>query len=407
MNAFSHREIMRNAFDFLPKKYRKAGILTPEKIADTGNYPDYFDDPTKPDAEKKKLDPQWRKYTFYPKGTGTEKLHFFPIGKSHYEKQKLYACMLTRIWKAFANGEYEDFVKYMGCFSHAMGDSTQLAHIGPDFKNKWLSQMLPIPDKPEFASFHYHTTVEAVCGICASLKKPKCLGVSIPEIAWNVAVDAEKGAAYCRRFIIPTIQALFRNDQKTAEKIAAEPVTVAAQMTLNAVWSVLSMEQNAGKTKPVDLRTLPSVDEFHDLVYNGKAVLDGNMVPYKGNFLPGVLRLNGKIRSMPGLGVLPHSGMERARDCFMTFRIPSGVFRRFHVFVGMNAEHGHGAVSFQVELDGKEIWNSGPLTEKDDAVEAELSLGKAEFLTLRVSEADNGNSFWTNHAYWGMPELMR
>ena len=106
--------------------------------------------------------------------------------------------------------------------------------------------------------------------------------------------------------------------------------------------------------------------------------------------------------------MLPHSGMNGPRECYMTWRIPAGVFRRFSAQVGLHAELATtGAVSFHVLLDGREEWCSGRMTAADLAQKIDLPLGGATEMTLQVCDANDGQSFWKNHAFGGEPQLRK
>lgn len=411
MNGLSHPKIMIGAYLSLPEEMRESLNLPLELVGNVGNYPDYFDDPTRPAEQKRQIDPDWEKYTLYPEETGARMLHFFPAPPSEQLKRiGIYTWLLKRMTGALRENNSCDFIKFAGCLSHAMGDATQPAHIGPDSNNVFLSQMLPVPDRPYLKNFHYHTSVEAVNGECGPLPPPRLLGASEAEAAWKIASDAQTAVVYCRRFIVPTIQALFENDLKKAESLAAEPVTIAAELTANALYSAIRIASGEiGELPPADLRKMPPLEEFHDLVYGG-AVPDGNrdVPPNNAPVIPGQLRISGHIETLPGLGMLPHSGMNGERCCYMTWILPQNVFQRFTAFAGMHATLAvGGAAKFRVLLDGECVWSSGRMTAEMDASAVSVELGSASSITLKVLDANNGSSFWRNHAYWGKPELSR
>lgn len=410
MNFTSHANIMLSAYRILPENIRNI-ISQPEELLKTaGNYPDLFDDPTAPEEKKNKIDPDWKKYIVFPENFPAERLHFLPFPQAdQLSRIQIYEYYFMRMIESLKKGNHADFIKFSGCLSHAMGDCTQPAHIGPDSNNVMMSQLLPVPDKPYLKDFHYHTTVEAVVGECAPLKTPVSLGLSPAEAGWKLSCEAQKAAIYCRRFLIPTIQAIFENDTAKAESFAVEPVTIAAQLTANAMFTAYNIAfELPMELPPEDLRILPPKEEFHDLVY-GSAVLDGNkkVPPNNVPVTPGKLRIGGSVVSLPGLGMLPHSGMYDDRMCFMKWTLPENVFKTFRAKVGLHAEIGTGAVEFQVLLDDKLAWSSGRMTNDMEAKECNVSIGNASFLTLKVADANNGTSFWNNHAYWGKPQLFR
>lgn len=410
MNDISHADIMIGACRSLPEKFRAMLNLPEALIGRAGNYPDLFDAPTTPDEKKYAIDPNWKKFIILPETMPAPMLHFIPAPVADtFVRIPVYDYYFRRMITELQAKNYEDFIKFAGCLSHAMGDTTQPAHIGPDSNNLMISHLLPVPDKPELKAFHYHTSVEAVVGKCAGLRSPRLLGLSPAEAAWKLAAEARKAVYYCRRFLVPMILAIFDGDQKRAEELAVEPVTIAAQLSADAIYTACCLAEGAEANLPAeDLRELLPVEEFHDLVYGG-AVLDGNkkVPPNDVPVTPGTLKVNGIVTPMPGLGMLPHSGMYGDRCCFMTWQLPGRIFKTFTAMVGLHAGIGTGAVDFHVELDGKTVWTSGRMDAAADAKECMVELGDAGKLTLRVWDADNGGSFWNNHAYWGHPELNR
>lgn len=410
MNAVSHAGIMRGAFQALPETIRSRINVSEEMIERAGNYPDLFDDPSVPPEKKRETDPQWEKYIVYPEGLPARSLHFVPAPcTEQFPRIPVYEYLLKRMMEAWKNGNFDDFVKFSGCLSHAMGDCTQPAHLGPDPNGQILRELLPVPEIPRLKDFHYHTSVEAVNGKCGPLNAPRLLGETPEEAAWKLACLAQQAVRFCRRFLIPTVEALFENDLEKAERLAQEPVTIAAQLTADALFSAVSLAEGGGGELPdEDLRTLPPVQEFHDLVYGG-AIPDGNkkVPPNNAPVLPGRLLVNGVPTFLPGLGMLPHSGMNGERSCFSRWILPERTFSWFSAKVGLHAEIGTGAVEFLVLLDGKTVWSSGRMTRESGAKECRIALGEARTLTLKVADANNGKTFWDNHAYWAEPLLQR
>lgn len=410
MNETSHANIMLNAYLIQTEELRTKSAIPPTLLRKAGNYPDYFDAPTVSDEKRCVIDPDWKKFIQLPPGLPAERLHFVsaPIADT-FARIPIYDYYFRQMIAELRKKNYHDFIKFAGCLSHAVGDATQPAHIGPDANNLLLSHMLPVPDTPGLENFHYHTTVEAVTGQCADLPPPCLLGLSPQEAAWKLASETRKAIIYCRRFIIPIIQAVFANDQDKAESLAAEPVTIAAQLTADAIHTAYCIaEGTAGDLPDEDLRQLPPIEEFHDYVYGG-VVLDGNkkVPPNNVPVTPGVLKINGENISMPGLGMLPHSGMNGDKVCFMTWQIPRGVFKTFSAWAGLHSQIGTGAVEFRVQLDGITVWSSGKLEGGSEAVKCEIKLYDAEKLTIQVWAAGDESNFWNNHSYWGNPVLNR
>jgi hypothetical protein len=324
--------------------------------------------------------------------------------------------LMSQALDSYQAGNLEDFIKFIGCLSHLFGDTTQAAHLGVNISLDFIAQLMPKPDAPEFDNFHYHTSIEAVTGACGELRSPQLLGTSLEEAAWRLAQRCSQAVIDCRRFIVPILQALFAGEQEKAKELAGPAVTIAAQLTLDALYTILLIGENKisiEQREPlaeIDLRQLQADAAFHDLVYGGPA-LDGNkdVPPNNAPVTPGKLLLaDGTLQQLKGIGVLPHSGMSGPRECRMTYRLPIGVFQRFSALVGMHAELTQdGAGDFVVEADGVEVYRSGRMTAQTVAREIELDIATVEELTLKVEDANDGATFWHNHAFWGRPRFSK
>jgi hypothetical protein len=92
----------------------------------------------------------------------------------------------------------------------------------------------------------------------------------------------------------------------------------------------------------------------------------------------------------------------------MRYGLPAGVFDRFEATVGVHAGlTTRGAVEFVVELDGREAFRSGRLTAADAAVPVSVPLGLSAELVLKVVDANEGTTYFDNHAIWGEPVLWK
>ncbi|MBN8217436.1 MAG: NPCBM/NEW2 domain-containing protein [Spirochaetes bacterium] len=412
MNAEAHFNIYRGAWAAMPEALRQKVPLTDLLLHRAANYPDHFDDPTKDEATKAAIDPDWRRFTEFPEGFDGPRLHFWP----HPPDQQSRWQPITRHWlgravDCFRAGDTASFVKYLGCLSHWAGDVTQSSHL---MDLELLRELMPPPDGRR--DFHYHTDLEAVTGECLPFPAPAFLGGDAEECAWRVSLNHARAMKECRRHIIPTLRAIFLGDEITARAEASRPVTRAAQLSADLILSAWKIAEGAftaeerARLGRVDLASLPPEAEFHDLVYGGP-IAGGNRAvpPNNGPLVAAKLReASGGFSSPPGFGMLPHSGMSGARSAWMRFSLPTGVFRRFTARVGMHAELAvAGAGIFSVILDDREAFRSPRLTGADDAVPVVLDLGGASSLTLVVEDGNEGRSFWKNHGYWAEPELRK
>ena len=379
-------------------------------------YPDLFENPSQTEEKKNKIDTDWKKYILYPDHMKARTMHSWGgEPDDQYERIPLMEHLLDNMLNEYKSGKIVEFMKFAGCLSHLFGDTTQPAHISPDSNLKFLSEMLPCPSLPEFANFHYHTSIEAVTGKCAPLHKPELLGTSVSEVAWVLAKHCQKAVIYCRRFIVPIIEALFDNDLTAAEDASTEPVTIAAQLTADSIYSIMRIADKSYSPKEydsvnkIDLRLFDADESFHDLVYSGP-ILDGNkdVPPYTVPITPAKLKFFDGTKKVKGLGVLPHSGMSGLRECWMTWFLPKDVFMRFSAFVGLHTDLAvGGSASFHVLLNGKEVWSSGRMQKDDFAKKIDIDISKAKSLTLKVCDGNEGKSFWKNHCIWANPVILK
>jgi len=408
---------MIGAFNALPVSWREA--LEPQRplLPQVGNYPDYFDDPSKPDEKKDAIDPEWRRFCLFPSGMEAKCLHHWPHSINEQNAfRPVIEYWLQQAIDAYRANDAVGFVKFIGCLSHYEGDVTQPAHLLNHFNYLTiLREMMPPPST--MSNFDYHVDLERVTGICGPLEPARLLGTSVVEAAWRLAAWNAQAVSEMRRYILPTLQAIFDERKDEAQRLAEPPVTRAGQFTLDLFCTALRLAtgdipeaEKETLARGVDLRVWKADAESHDLVYGGSAILDGSRPtpPAGAPIIPARLRFEDGIRTVRGLGVLPHSGVAGPRECWLRYGLPRGVFTRFEATVGMHSEEtGEGAAEFIVELDSQPQWRSGRRTAQDWAMPISLELGASETITLKVVDANEGRTFWKNHAIWAEPVLLK
>ena len=136
--------------------------------------------------------------------------------------------------------------------------------------------------------------------------------------------------------------------------------------------------------EPAEVKETPYFDQVWR--YRRDTSLDGNP-----------LRLRGRVYRK-GLGV--HS------RCELTYEL-DGKFSRFCTDMGIDDEvRGKGSVVFQVLADGKQVYDSGLVTGKSEAVTLkDISVSGIKRLTLKV---DFGEDFdFCDHADWANARVLR
>lgn len=412
MNDKAHANIMIGAFNGLPEPLRNPLEPYRSMLPVVGNYPDLFDDPTSPDQRKDAVDPNWRRYGRYPAELAGTSMHSWPTPISNQISHRpLLTHLFSQAVASFRAGDLDDGIKFIGCLSHYFGDLTQPSHL---IEERLSQELVPAP--AHMPNFHYHTDLEAVTGRCATLGSAQLLGLSIEEAIWRLGAINQQAMIDCRQYVIPTLQALFRDDLTEAERLAEPPVTWAAKLTLDTMYTALCLAQvtfsetEIHALNQLDLRTWPADEAQHGGTYGG-AILDGNrrIPPANGPVIPAALRgISGTITTVQGLGVLPRSGLGSPRDCWMRYSLPAGVFTHFETQVGIHATLStNGAADFVIELDGQEVFRSGKRSAADEALIVRLPLAQSTSLTLRVEDVHNGQTYWENHAIWANPRLIK
>lgn len=417
MNSTAHTRIMRAAFAALPPDFMAPLGNFGEVIDVAGNYPDLFDNPLQTEEKKRAIDPEWMRFCQFPKTMEASSFHAWPhgVGEQH-AWQPVVRHWLQGALDAWRIGDYTGFIKFIGCLSHIAGDVTQPAHVfGMESGMVLMEELLPRPAHIEH--FNYHSDLEAVTGHCQlPLPPPRLLGTNVEEATWRICGLNLSAIREMRRYIIPTLQAIFAGDMAEAERLAGPPVTLASRITQDILYTALCLarenapEEERHTLDVHDLRFWPADEESHDFIYGARAVVDGSLriPPYPGPVVPAALRFAEGIRIVPAIGVFPRTGVSGTRETWMRYTLPPGVFGRFHAWVGLHAELGlQGEVEFVVELDGKEAWKSGKFTGAESARLVEVSLGEAEILRLLVRDCSDGRLFWHNHALWAEPRLMK
>jgi len=89
----------------------------------------------------------------------------------------------------------------------------------------------------------------------------------------------------------------------------------------------------------------------------------------------------------------------------VVYDLTGGGFRTFRCRVGRDEHAGDGTIVFQVWLDGKQVFDSGPMTRQTPARPVEISIAGAHRLELRT--LDGGDGIAGDHGDWVEAELVR
>lgn len=98
-------------------------------------------------------------------------------------------------------------------------------------------------------------------------------------------------------------------------------------------------------------------------------------------------------------------GLGTHADSRLAYDLVGGGFKKFRCLVGRDEHAGDGRVEFEVWLDGKRAFASGPMTKSSPAKPVEIDVAGAALLELRT--LDGGDGISGDHGDWAEPELVR
>jgi len=89
----------------------------------------------------------------------------------------------------------------------------------------------------------------------------------------------------------------------------------------------------------------------------------------------------------------------------IVYDLRGGNFKTFRCQVGRDEHAQDGRMSFEVWLDGKKVFDSGPMTKVSTAKQVEVAVQGAGVLELR--SLDGGDGIAGDHADWADAQLLR
>jgi hypothetical protein len=98
-------------------------------------------------------------------------------------------------------------------------------------------------------------------------------------------------------------------------------------------------------------------------------------------------------------------GLGSHANARITYELAGGNFKTFRCQVGRDEHAMNGVVIFQVWLDDKKVFDSGPMSAATPAKPVEINLQGASILELRALDA--GDSIAGDHANWADAQLLR
>ncbi len=423
-----HKEIAESAWSVLTSEAREEIRPHLDALFRSSEYPDIFAGGAMPAEEKARIDPdadrflwpdppdepwykQVLKLTARESGLGMAPLRMGSHMPEHYLRHAL-AELLADETKAA--------VKYMGVYSHVIGDTGEPIHaVHPEIVD------LVLPPPPEHLALELHGTVENLrAPVNIDGYRPRILGRTIRQAAMAALVGLYRARDVGASVVVPIVQAIYAGDRKRATTLSSVAQDECARHFADFMQTVFWLREHGEQTGEVelDLRDLPPAASDVDMLYRHRPAKDVSLVPYAGRSLPlGLPTADGAAEHVQGLGVLPFCGPPHAPGTPRTTRIDyfliPQAFSTFSARIGVNPlfPDSVGGVVFRVLTDEKEQFCSPSLTRRDKPISVRVPLGQARWLTLATQVEPNATYDevkraiepvgWASHAVWAEPRL--
>jgi hypothetical protein len=247
--------------------------------------------------------------------------------------------------------------------------------------------------------------------------KPRLLGVSVDEAAFNLLRRVQESTINARGQVIPIIQALYAGDSNAVTAAQLKAATLDATVVSDALYTLICLGTQKFEPKgqellrTVDISTQISLEAtnlfFHQSSFFGR--------PNWGHSTPGVV-LNGGSNAVPlrlnveedGRSVVKQfaSGIGTGTRSVLTYLVPLDVYQRFTVLAGLHAELGtQGKVVFEILGNGKSLARVGPLS--GDMPAKLIDVGLAGVTNLQLVATGAGGDAKSNYAIWAEPHLVK
>ena len=333
-------------------------------------------------------------------------LHLPPQPTEAYEMLRYF---LDKAVTAIKDNRIGDAARYTGTVSHMLEDWGCPAHAVPnDNMFTLFKQFLPPPDKMKYTLLHSplengHFAVD--------LKdyKPRLLGTSVAEAAFNLLHESHKTTVYARGQVIPIMQGLYNDNQDLVNSAQQKSAFIDAKLVADACYTIVCIAKQ--KFRPEALPALKQIDmaEFFPLeapkLYMPQSNFFGK--PYWGFARANTVLKDGKeavplklknktITSCIGTGT--HSTL--------TYLLPANIYKSFKVTVGLHPDLGKtGSVIFEIKGNGKTLKKTDPISGADTAqlIDVPLTDITELQLTAKAATKDAGG----NYAIWGEPTLVK
>lgn len=357
-----------------------------------------------------------RKYAMMdsrPKEFYLVELHLPPAPPEAYELLRYFMGKAVERFKA---GRVDEGARFLGTLAHALEDWGCPAHSVPgDNMFTLMKQFLPPTEEYRFAPMH-GPIESGKFSVDLGDYRPKLLGTSLDEAAFNLLQNVEQSTIHARAQVIPIMQALYAGDEVAAAAAQQKAGQLDAAVVADALHTVLSLAREqfdpeaVAALREVDLSTRVPL-EAPNLAMPQSAFFSK---PYWGHATRSVSLRDGKIAvpirlKTPGnaLGDKPiEEAIAVGTTATLTYLLPQGVYDRLDVWAGLHAELGTaGNVIFQIRgADGKALATAQV---RGDQPACRLTVSLAGQSRIQLVTTSGSRDSTSNYAVWGQPRLLK
>lgn len=333
------------------------------------------------------------------------------------ENYELLRAFMGKAVAALQTNNVADAARYAGTLSHMLEDWGCPAHVVPnDNMFSLFKQFLPPPDAYRYKLLH--SPVEGgTFPVALGKRRPRLLGTSVDEAAFGLLSLSQAATVYARGQVIPIIQALYANDTNACNAAQQKAAIQDANVVADALYTLFCI--GCHRFDPDDLTALASADltaytplEAPNLYIPQAAFFSK---PYWGCSTFGVI-LKGGTEAVPlRLNVAENgqtvvktfaSGIGTGTRTSLSYLLPTDVYQRFTVHVGLQAELGvTGNVTFEILGNGRSLTRVGPI--KGEARSQPINIALAGITNLQLIATSSGGDSTGNYAVWAEPRLVK
>ncbi len=351
------------------------------------------------------------------------------IPASRTQNETVFRHYFPRAMEAFAKGQTSGGMKYLGCVTHFLEDSSSPGHLpfgetrvdplGPPLQQQgWLMDLLEVSDETRNEWVHLRIdhcpfTVEELRKSVGDYR-PVLLGETVEELVFHLGERHQQMNLRSARQLIPMILALDRKDDPAFKAHGLTAATGGAKLVADVLYTALCIARNRFDERApaqVNLSAFTPATwtafNWTDRNHQGRFIRNASGAWHAKEGEPKELgRHPLKLRLPDGTTREFKTGFGVGHRSEYTFLLPKNVFRAFTVWAGNDAVIGsRGTNTFDILLDGKVAASTGKMRGAENPAEHfEVTLDSATNLTLRVQSDGVATA---THGVWAEPMLVK